>query len=114
MLAFGRAWQYAQPPRFRSGTFQENQHVSVSHQRSVSSSSWKSSSAGTSARYERSLRSWSRSTPKAVLMWAPWSSEWGPVAVGENAHGRTGQLGLPSDPAPQREDVVLLGHGSRS
>ncbi|MCZ7528548.1 MAG: hypothetical protein M5U14_20545 [Acidimicrobiia bacterium] len=43
--AFGRAWQYVHPPIRRSGTFQENQHVSVSHQRSDITSSWKSSSA---------------------------------------------------------------------
>src|SRR6202522_2539739 len=104
MLAFGLAWQYAQPPRFRSGTFQENQHVSVSHQRSVSSASWKSSSAGTSSRYVRSRRSWSRSTPNAALTWAPSSLERRPVPVSEHAHGGTGQLGLAGDPSPQRED----------
>ena len=65
MLAFGRAWQYVQPPRLRSGTFQENQHVSVSHQRSVSSSSWKSSSAGPSRGRSARARRWSRSTPKS-------------------------------------------------
>ncbi|MGP0032672.1 MAG: hypothetical protein ACLPVF_19485 [Acidimicrobiales bacterium] len=49
-LALGRAWQYVQPPSRRSGTFHENQLVSVSHQRSVISSSWKSSSSGTKVR----------------------------------------------------------------
>ena len=109
MLAFGRAWQYVQPPMCRSGTFHENQLVSVSHHRSVSTSSWKSSSAGTSS--DRCARGQLVKVYPSALIRSP--SLIGAAASGgrPDAHGGTGQLGFPGDPAPQGEDVPLVGNG---